>query len=354
MFSFIAYKIINNPTFSLDSILKVLKPFIWAFAIAYLLNPIMSYLEKDFKLKRIWSISIVYIFFLGLLALILVIITPRIIISTNNIIKEIPSYVDQTQRWIAYQQDRLEFLGHYRISTYIQDNLNNLDLDKLFQNLSNTLSPILEKTLNQAVNFTVGLFTLVLGILLSIYFLKDKEKFAMHTKRLLYAFFDKRQADKVICYSREFNLLFSKYLIGKIIDSIIIGILCFIGTMIIGAPYALVISTIVGVTNMVPYFGPIIGAVPAVLITLFYNPITALWMLIFILCLQQFDGLYLGPKILGTQVGLKPVYVISAIIIGGGLFGVLGMLLAVPIGAIIRTIFTRYIDSKLEEKNIKL
>ncbi|EOD01031.1 Permease [Caldisalinibacter kiritimatiensis] len=124
--------------------------------------------------------------------------------------------------------------------------------------------------------------------------------------------------------------------------------------MIIGAPYALVISTIVGVTNMVPYFGPIIGAVPAVLITLFYNPITALWMLIFILCLQQFDGLYLGPKILGTQVGLKPVYVISAIIIGGGLFGVLGMLLAVPIGAIIRTIFTRYIDSKLEEKNIKL
>ena len=163
--------------------------------------------------------------------------------------------------------------------------------------------------------------------------LKDKEKFIYQIKKLTYALFSNKRATKIIRSGREFNIVFSEYLIGKMIDSLIIGIICFIGTLIIRVPYPLLISTIVGVTNMIPYFGPFIGMIPAVLITLFYNPIKALWMFIFILGLQQFDGLYLGPKILGTKLGLSPFWVITAIIVGGKLFGILGMLLAAPIGS---------------------
>jgi predicted PurR-regulated permease PerM len=346
--------IIDNLSSYSSIIFKISKPFIWAFVIAYLLNPIMIYLEKKFRIKRLWSILIVYIFFLGLLSLVLVIITPKIISGISNIIQDVPSYIEKTQRWLAYQQDSIEFIGQYRFLLIFQKYLGELNYENLLDQFGTSLSPILDATLAQAINITSGIFNLLFAIIISVYFLKDKEKFIIYFKRIIYAFLDKEKADKVTKYCKEFNSLVSKFLIGKIIDSLIIGILCFIGTLIIGAPYPIVISTIVGVTNMIPYVGPIIGAVPCVIITLFYNPITAVWIALFILALQQFDGLYLGPKILGTQVGLSPLWIITAIIIGGGLFGIIGMLLAVPVIAILRTAINKFISIKLKEKNIHI
>src|SRR5690606_8042174 len=142
------------------------------------------------------------------------------------------------------------------------------------------------------------------------------------------------------------------FFVGKIIDSFIIGLLCFIGCLIMKVPYALLISLIVGVTNMIPYFGPFIGMIPAAVITLFESPIKALWVTIFIFALQQFDGLYLGPKILGIQVGMKPLWIITAILIGGGFFGVWGMLFAVPIAAVIRSLLRKYIKRQYEIKGL--
>nr|WP_279230330.1 AI-2E family transporter [Thermohalobacter berrensis] len=347
--SFILFKIINHPNI-VDVLISVLSPFFWAVLVSYLLNPVMVYLEKQFNFKRFWSILTVYTFLLGLLVLIIAIITPRIVESAGNILSDIPNYVVTTQKWLAYQIERLEFLGKYNIAIYLEETINSIKIEEI----TNTLNPLLNQTIIQAINITSGIVSLILGIVISVYVLKDKEKFIYQIKKLAYALFSNKRATRIIRFGKEFNIVFSEYLIGKMIDSLIIGIICLIGTLIIRVPYPLLISTIVGVTNMIPYFGPFIGMIPAVLITLFYNPIKALWMFIFILGLQQFDGLYLGPKILGTKLGLSPFWVITAIIVGGKLFGILGMLLAAPIGAIIKLTLERYIDNKLKNKNIKI
>lgn len=324
-------------------------PFLWAFLIAYLLNPLLIFIEKKTKLKRIWSLVIIYIFLLGLVTLIIMIITPRIVDSIKNINNNLPSYFATTEQWLINQSYKFTFLEKYGIISYLENNLNSI-ITKLSSSLSNTLIG----TITQVISITSALLNFVLGVFISIYMLKDKETFSRQIKKLLYAIFSKERVERLISLGKELNHVFSKYLIGKLIDSIIIAILCFIGLLILRVPYALVISTIVGITNMIPYFGPFIGMIPAVIITLFYNPIKAIWVAIFILGLQQFDGLYLGPKILGTQVGLKPFWVISAIIIGGAMFGVLGMLLAIPITGMIRVILKRFIETKLSDKDVNI
>ncbi|WP_341534027.1 AI-2E family transporter [Sporosalibacterium faouarense] len=346
--AFILFKIINAPNF-FPFVIKLIMPFIWAFLIAYILNPLMVILEKRANLKRIWSLLIIYVFLLGLITLIITIITPSIIDSFTNIRDNLPDYFSTTEKWLIEQSTKLSFLSKYGVVDSLEENLNGM-VNTLSQNLSSTL----KETISQLINITSAFLNFVLGIVISLYILKDKEFFARHLKRLLYSLLEEEKVDYLIKLGTELNVVFSKYLIGKLIDSIIIGILCFIGLIILGIPYSLIISSIVGVTNMIPYFGPFIGMVPAVIITLFYSPIRALWVAIFILALQQFDGLYLGPKILGTQVGLKPFWVISAIIIGGALFGVLGMLLAIPITGMIKVILNKFVTSRLENKNIKL
>jgi len=346
--AFVLFKIINNPQ-SLSVITKILNPFLWAFLFAYLLNPALLYLEKKFNLKRGWNILIVYIMLLGFMTLLITIVTPRIIESIRNIIMDMPSYVVTVETWINRQADNWDFLDKYGVFDYIQSNLNNT-----MNQLNTTLNPILNKTIIQVINITSALFNFIIGLIISIYLLKDKDIFKKGSKNLLYTFLDKDKADNIIEFGRELNIIFSRYLVGKIIDSLIIGVICFIGTLLLKVPYPLFISSIVTVTNMIPYFGPFIGMIPAFIITAFYNPVKAIWVLLFILALQQFDGLYLGPKILGIKVGLKPLWVITAIIVGGGLFGIIGMLLAVPVVAVGRTALNRYMSSKLKEKNINI
>ena len=192
------------------------------------------------------------------------------------------------------------------------------------------------------------------GFIVSVYLLKDKETLILNIKKLIYAVLEKEKADSFLKFSNEVNFIFSGFVIGKFIDSLIIGIMCFVGLSMLKIPYALLISLIVGITNMIPYFGPFIGMIPAFFITLFYSPIKALWVLFFIFLLQQFDGFYLGPKILGSSVGLSPLLIILAILIGGGAFGVLGMFLAVPTTAVVILLAERLINRKLKEKDIEL
>ncbi|WP_425445936.1 AI-2E family transporter [Dethiothermospora halolimnae] len=326
---------------SLGSFFNLITPFIWAFFVAYLLNPILVYLEEHFKIKRIWSILIVYIILVGLIVLIITIFTPKVVQSFKNLVQDIPDYFDATKKWLSSEPDKLQFLNRYGVIDYIRENIYDI-LDDVKTNITTMIN----STISQVINFTSALLDFALGIIISIYILKDKELFKKQFKKLIYTMINKDKGTYYINLMSDLDKVFSKYLVGKIIDSIIIGILCFIGLLIINAPYALVFSTIVGITNMIPYFGPFIGMVPAVIITLFYSPIKAIWVGLFIFGLQQFDGLYLGPKILGTQVGLKPFWIISAIIVGGGLFGILGMLLAVPVAAMIKTILVKYIEKK--------
>lgn len=328
-------------------LLSIVSPFIWAFAIAYLLNPLMTYLERRLRIKRGWSILIIYFLAIGLFAFGITIISPRIAKSIGQLLEDMPTYFDKSEAWLRIKINNLKLFDKYGVTSYVENYLNNV-----IEQISVYLNAILSAAVLQVINATSFILKLFIALIISIYLLKDKEKFIYNIKKALYGLLNKKKAQNLIDFGIELDHLFSQYIIGKFIDSCIIGLICFVGLIIIKAPYSLLLSLIIGITNMIPYFGPFIGAIPVVAITLFYDPVKALWVLIFILLLQQFDGLILGPKILGDSVGLSPFWIILAIVIGGGLFGVMGMFLGVPIMAVIKIVFQRYIDQRIKTQNI--
>lgn len=329
-------------------VISILSPFFWAFGIAYILNPLMTYIEKKFKAKRGLSILLVYLIVIGFITLIVTIVSPAVANNLGELATNMPNYVRKTQTWFDDNILRLNISNNANIVAYAHK-----ALEDITDKLTTSLNFILNLALNKAIDFTSSFLKMVFGFIISIYILKDKESFKNNAKKFLYAMFNETSVNSFLIFVNEVNSIFSKYIIGKFIDSLIIGILCAIGLSILRIPYALLISLIVGVTNMIPYFGPFIGMIPGVLITLFYSPIKALWVLIFIFVLQQFDGWYLGPKILGEKVGVSPFWIILAITLGGGTFGVLGMFLGVPFIAIIKTMLERFVSKRLDSRNIK-
>ncbi|MGO1369507.1 AI-2E family transporter [Senegalia sp. (in: firmicutes)] len=347
--SILLFKVIDNPHSFID-FLSILSPFLIAFGIAYLLNPLVDYLGKTFKLNRIGSIFFAYIIVLGALVFLISIVTPNIIESITTLISNTPTYIKNIQEFLEYNVTRFEIFSGTNITQTIED----LILDSLTK-ITEVANSAVNQVLSQAINATAFLIKLILSIVISIYMLKDKENFKRQIKRLLYSVLNYNNATKTIELGRDVNRVFSRYLVGKFIDSLIVAIICFLVLFIVvRAPFSMLLSVIVGITNMIPYFGPFIGAVPAVIITLFISPIKALWVAITILVIQQFDGLYLGPKILGEHVGVKPFWIISAISIGGSLFGFMGMLLGVPVIAVIRLLVLRFIDKSLKNNNIDI
>ena len=200
----------------------------------------------------------------------------------------------------------------------------------------------------------VFLKNFLIGAMISIYLLYGKESYVAQGKRLLYCLFSTQTTNNIIRDLQYVDKTFGGFIIGKVLDSLIIGILCYIGTTILNLPYALLVSVIVGVTNVIPFFGPYIGAVPSAVLILLVNPIQCIYFVIFILLLQQFDGNFLGPKILGGSTGLSSFMVIVAILVGGGLFGIFGMFVGVPACAIICTVIRNGIQSRLEKKKMPI
>lgn len=346
LFSFILFKLVNDEDVTIK-VHNILRPFIWAFVIAFFLNVLLVKIEGKFKTKRWQNILIVYIIFFGIITLFFVFITPTVIKSIKSLGKEIPGYIDITQEWLESLPQRFQGRNQYYILEEIKSTLEGVMIKA-----KQGIGPFLNKTLTQIINLTSGILNFIMGSIISVYILKDKEQFVDGFRRITYATFSKETAETLGIVQKEINRSFSKFFVGKIIDSAIIGVLCLIGLWIMKVPYALLISIIVGVTNMIPYFGPFIGMIPAAVITLFDRPIKALWVVIFIFALQQFDGLYLGPKILGIQVGMKPFWIITAILIGGGFFGVWGMLFAVPVAAVVKSLLDRYTKRQLKIKGM--
>jgi predicted PurR-regulated permease PerM len=354
--AFIAYKFINQTGVLLSGIsfvVSIFVPVIWAAIIAYLLNPLMKTFEKQFKMKRTSAILCVYLLVLFVMAGVLTIIIPRIVTSIVEIAKEFPDYIETATLW--YQNrlvdiQSLEKLAHtYDINL---DSLKNLDFQEQIQALADNLQSFLLGLTQAFFDFTSGVFKFIMGLVISVYLLKDKESFNLQSKRMMKAYLGIRRADSLIELGREIDSVLSKYLIGKTIDSMIIGLICFVGLTLLNVKYSVLLSLIIGLTNMIPFFGPFIGAVPAIILTLFSSPIQALWVAIFVLLLQQLDGYIIGPKILGDSVGMSPFWIIIAIIVGGGLFGVMGMLLGVPALAVIRKLNEKYVARKLSQQEI--
>lgn len=351
--AFFLYKIVNQTNWLMSAIStmsSILLPIIWGIVIAYLLNPIMQLLEKRYKMKRGLSILIIYVVLMFMIVGSLTVVIPKLIANVVDIITELPRYTEIATTW--YEKRMVDFQA-------IEAFANTYDLsikDYFEQNLAIQLQVVSDQLqsfildLGKALfDITSGIFKFILGLVMSIYMLKDKEVFNKGTKKILHAYVGPQKAHHIIELGRDINRVFSRYLIGKTIDSIIIGIICFVGLAILNVRFALLLSIIVGITNMIPTFGPFIGAIPAIVITLFYSPIQALWVALFILVLQQLDGYYIGPKILGDSVGVSAFWIIFAIIVGGGLFGVVGMLLCVPLLAVMRNLNNDYMQKKFDK-----
>lgn len=332
----------------------LLLPFIFGFALAFLVAPLQSFIEKKLfkslqlkhKAKRIISTFTSLLITLSALFGLFLVVTPQLISSLNTLVDQIPSYIESTTLFIN------QLITQLNIESEVSALLQDISEDVL-QSISQLGREVLPNILSMSINMLTFLFRLIIGIFIAVYMLLEKERFSNQIAKLVLAMTSTEDAFIIFKVSNLAKDKFNQFIYGKTIDSIIVGILSFIVMSALQWPYALLISVIVGITNMIPVFGPFIGAVPGFLILFIVSPTTALWFILFIIILQQIDGNYIGPKILGDSLGLPTLWIIFAIIVGGGLSGVLGMFLGVPIFAVIYVIVKETIQLKLKNKGIE-
>ena len=332
----------------------LLLPFIFGFALAFLVAPLQNFIEKKLfkslpikhKAKRIISTFTSLFITLSALFGLFLVVTPQLISSLNTLVDQIPSYIESTTLFIN------QLITQLNIESEVSALLQDISEDVL-QSISQLGREVLPNILSMSINMLTFLFRLIVGIFIAAYMLLEKERFSNQIAKLVLAMTSTEDAFIIFKVSNLAKDKFNQFIYGKTIDSIIVGILSFIVMSALQWPYALLISVIVGITNMIPVFGPFIGAVPGFLILFIVSPTTALWFILFIIILQQIDGNYIGPKILGDSLGLPTLWIVFAIIVGGGLFGVLGMFLGVPIFAVIYVIVKETIQLKLKNKGIE-
>ena len=342
-----------------NTALVTLQPFIFGFVIAYLLNPVYVFFQRRFlpwltdhtinpPACRGMAILLTYLCAGCVLYFFLRMVIPQIVISVTSIVDNLQSYAQSIQHLLDL------FLELIAVDGMPQEIINavNLSVDTAVEHLYDLAVQAVPMALSYAMNFTSGVFNLVIGIIISIYMFMGKERFLAQMRKVMYAFFSEGHARFLLGLARESNEIFSGFVTGKIIDSAIIGVLCFIGMSLLGMPYVVLVSVIVGVTNVIPYFGPFIGAIPSFVIVLTEDPIQALVFLVFIFLLQQFDGNILGPKILGDTTGLSAFWVVFAILIFAKLLGFAGMFIGVPVFAVIYSVVKKFVALRLEAKGL--
>ena len=353
------YFAIQNSFFK--TIFGILEPLTIGLVIAYLLNPLVSLIEKPFKKlfgkvfkkeKAIFSFSRgISIFFsltiaIAVVSFIVYMLIPELVQTISGLIKDMPAMIDKATAWYYKTVDDNEMLRS------IGDNILK-GIEDWVKNIDTSLIMSTAKLLTSGVFTAVGTtFDIVIGIIASVYLLFNKEVYFAQIKKIMYAFFDNKNVENFIETAREGHKITSKYIIGVIIDSAIIGVVCFILMVILRMPYQLLVSVIVAATNVIPYFGPFIGAIPSAALILLTDPIKGIYFIIMILILQQIEGNLIAPKVIGDTTGLSPLWVMSAIIIGGGLFGFVGMVIGVPVLATIFFIIRKVSNAKLIKKNM--
>ncbi len=341
-------------------ILTILSPFVFGALLAYVLNPmvhtfyrLLDRLSKKagFRLAHsihtILAILITYMIVVGFVVLTIIFVLPEIIKNVIDFVNYVPTAYNALMNALEQLQDRYPNLNVEAVIQPLSDAMPNI-LSTL-QNFATDLVPALYSI---SVSIAGWIVNLLITLIVSVYILYDKWRIMRASWRIIYAFLPKKYIPECQEILAECNLIFRNFVVGKSVDSLIIGVLCFILMSILRIPYTLLISIIVGVTNMIPYFGPFIGAIPSIVILLFISPVQALAFAVMILCIQQFDGMILGPKILGKSIGMKPLWIIFAITVGGNLAGVIGMFLGVPVVAMISYLLDRYLGYRLGKKQI--
>ena len=336
-------------TVRIDKFMGVLSPFIVGFAIAYLLNTPMCFFERKLfansKYKRVLSILLVYVLAFAVVAILLGLIIPQVVQSVKDLASNMQFYLDGLNQLV--QDLTVQFdLDSEGINTALGD----------FQSMMSNVSAKVAQALPQIVDvgFAIGSGVIagITAIISSIYMLAGKGRLVPQLKRLLYAILPKRRSDRLLQICGHANQVFVGFINGKIIDSAIIGVLCFILCAIFRIPYPMLVSVTVGVTNVIPFFGPIIGAIPCLFILVIVDPWAALRFFALVIGLQQFDGNILGPKILGDSTGLSAIWVLVSIVTCGGLFGFPGMILGVPTFAVLYALVREWVNNRLRAKKL--
>lgn len=354
---------------AIRSLMGILSPFIWGLVISYLLvpsmmmyerklfRPLVAYIKKrrpkvklSKKLPRVLALILAEIVMLLLITALIYLIVPQVYDSISAIITNSPAYFESASKAIDNLLHDFPEIEMY--ATKVFGNIT----ETLTKWATNTLLPSME---NIVTNITTGVFSVVkavyniaIGMIVSIYILYNKEPFIAHYRKTLYCIFKPEKARKISSALRFADRTFMGFIVGKLLDSAIIGMICYVGCVVMRMPYDLLISVIIGVTNIIPFFGPFIGAIPSALLVLLVDPKMCLWFVIFIIVLQQIDGNIIGPKILGTSIGINGFWVLFSIVFFGGLFGFWGMLLGVPTFVIIYTAIERAVNRKLESRDL--
>ena len=346
---------------------RILSPFIWGLVFTYLLTPLMRSMEKHLfyplgkklyrknpvgakRFGRVLSVLLSIIVLLAVLTALVYMILPQIYSSIETIITNSPVYLENLNNWFdkvltdfpALQDFVDKQLGE------VNDNFTSWLTDKVLPQVGSFVT-----------NLTSGVYTvfrtvynLVIGIIVSVYLLSDLEHFGAAFKRLLYSLFSIETAEKLLDGIRFTDRTFMGFINGKLLDSAIVGLICYIFCAVVQMPYALLVSVIVGITNIIPFFGPLIGAIPSAFIILMVNPFQCLIFIVFVIILQQIDGNFIGPKILGSSVGISGFWVMFSIILGAGLFGFWGMLLGVPVFVVIYTVINNAVERRLRRGDL--
>lgn len=339
--------------------MEILAPIVYGCALAYLLAPIVNWIETFLfrragkhitKWLRAISIVFAWVLVLALLAGLLWILVPQLVTSIARLAANAQGYYQTMVRWVQHLlENNPEYAAQVQaiFDRYYQDALTWVQ-----ENLLPQVQVALEAITGGVVGIVVFFKNLLIGIIISIYLLAMKESFAAGSCKLCYALLSEERAAWLIRGVKKTDNIFSNFVRGKLLDSLIIGILCFIFSGILDFPYAPLISVVVGVTNIIPFFGPFLGAIPSAFLILLDSPIKSLYFIIFIIILQQFDGNILGPKILGGSTGIHGFWVIVAILVGGGLWGVPGMFLGVPIFACLYAGVRSFTAYQLRKKDL--
>lgn len=341
------------------SALSVLSPFLWGAFIAFLINPLVKLFDKLFgkikplkkhgKPRKFLSLLLSYLLVVALVVLMFVYLLPQIGISITEIVNQVPGWITKINEGLMkFETDHPDF--DYDI---VNEFLNNIT-PQLMEFSKRVVTDVVPMIFTTSISVVKGLLNVLIAFIVSVYMVSDKKLLARGFKRVLYSVASEKAGDVIMETLRECYHIFSQFVLGKTVDSFIIGWICFFLMTILRLPFTPIVSLIVGITNMIPYFGPFIGAVPGIVLILMVDPIQAIIFTVLIIVIQQFDGLYLGPRILGETVGLRPLWIIFAITVGGSIGGVVGMFLGVPVVAVLAYLADKLLTRLVKKKNVDI
>lgn len=341
--SYILIRFVDNYSYFwgiFTKILSLLTPFFIGGIIAYMLSPLVDFMERKLTLKRWMTILIIYGVALIMTCGFILMILPSITSSIIEIINQMPQYTKDVESFIVHNINNMES----ETMIQIQDTLLGI-----IPKVSELAKVVLDYLLGATVSITTLIVNVILGLIISVYIIVDKESILEYSKKVIFILLKKEKATLFLDVIKTFNSNVGTYIVAKSIDSFFVGVISFIGLALIGSKYALLLGIICAITNMIPYFGPIIGMVPTFLINIFYSTKVAIGSLIFLLILQQIEGNIIEPKFVGGKLGLNPILTLFAVTIGGGFFGIIGMILSVPVMGVIKI----YIDKNIEKYNYR-